>query len=239
MNTQDIILLFSKYSPQCSKLLKKTQNFPEIRTIPVDNKNIRKRILKDTQLNITIVPSMLVINATGIIEKYEGMKAFEWIDEYSNFKNQESSNVSFIEPFQHPKQQPQQQQHIPQQQQQQQQQQQPQQPQQQPQQQQLQQQPQPQPHQPQQQPQQIPQPMSEINVSNTLTNQTSKNLLQNRYQQQQQQNQDIKNNKTNIASLKFEAESPPPPAIRTKKSLMEQAELMKRGREESFKNNSK
>ena len=236
MNTQDIILLFSKYSKQCVKLLKKTKSISEIRPIPVDNKAIRKRVLKDSQLNINIVPCILVVNATGIIEKYEGMKAFEWIEEYLDYKDQDSntqSNVSFIEPFQPPPQQqpPQQppQQPQPVQQQQPPQQQQP-----------VQQQQPPQQQQPvQQQQQQISQPLSEIPVPPSLSNQSSKVLMQNRFTQQHKQDKNAKAGRTAVSNLRFETEGPPPQAIRSKQSIMEAAENLKRGREDSFKNNSK
>lgn len=242
MSTQDIILLYSKYSTQCNKILKKASSLSEVRMIAIDQKDIRKRVLQDKQLNVSIVPCILIVNTNGIIEKYEGMKAFEWINEYTNYQNDSKSsepNVSFIEPPQQPPPQQYQQPPPPRQQQP------PQQPPQPPQQQQLPIQPkyQEQKRQPQQyqQPQQkqIPQPRSDIKVPTVLANQSSKSLMQDRYQQQQRQEQDVKSGKTPVADLRFEAQSPPPQAIRSGQSLLEQAELLKRGREDSFKNHSK
>ena len=47
----------------------------------IDNENIRQRILKDKKLEITSVPCVLIVYSAGTVEKYEGIHAFEWIEE--------------------------------------------------------------------------------------------------------------------------------------------------------------
>ena len=81
------VLLYSKYS-DTSKHLMNVMNLSKIHFIDIglqnlciDNKEIRDRIIQNKQINITSVPCILVIFSDGIIEKYEGVDCFKWIDE--------------------------------------------------------------------------------------------------------------------------------------------------------------
>ena len=78
----EVIFLYSKYSSNSKKLLDICRNkIPEIGYLCIDNINIRKRVLKNTQIKITYVPCILLIYTSGVIEKYEGEHAFMWIKE--------------------------------------------------------------------------------------------------------------------------------------------------------------
>lgn len=47
----------------------------------IDNKEIRNQIAKANKIEITTVPCILIVYKEGVVEKYEGEKAFEWIGE--------------------------------------------------------------------------------------------------------------------------------------------------------------
>jgi len=52
-----------------------------LNAVCVDNKEIRERITKANKFEITTVPCILIVYREGAVEKYEGVKAFEWVDE--------------------------------------------------------------------------------------------------------------------------------------------------------------
>ena len=82
MELQYSILLFSKYSPQCGKFIdmisKSGVNFTNLKSLCIDNEQVRKRVLNNKQFNIKIVPSVLLIYSNGNVETYEGVNAFNW-----------------------------------------------------------------------------------------------------------------------------------------------------------------
>ena len=82
MELQYSILLFSKYSPQCGKFIdmisKSGVNFSNLKSVCIDNEQVRKRVLSNKQFNIKIVPSILLIYSNGNVETYEGVNAFNW-----------------------------------------------------------------------------------------------------------------------------------------------------------------
>lgn len=89
-----IILLLSKYSDNCNKLMQimKSSNitFDFIDTIFIDNVAIRKSILKKKSYNITSVPTILVFKQNEV-EKYDNDFAFRWINEtIKNISNENS-----------------------------------------------------------------------------------------------------------------------------------------------------
>ena len=47
----------------------------------IDNQDMRKRLAADTRIKIKVVPTILSIYDNGIVEKYEGEKAFELLYE--------------------------------------------------------------------------------------------------------------------------------------------------------------
>lgn len=82
------ILLYSKYSAQCKRLIDKVSScgidlarLLNLQTVCIDNEQIRKQILSDKKLNITMVPSIIVVYNDGFVETYEGAKAMNWLDD--------------------------------------------------------------------------------------------------------------------------------------------------------------
>ena len=47
----------------------------------IDNEDVRKRLLKNGKIEVSIVPCVLIVYRTGGVEKYEGNAAFQWIEE--------------------------------------------------------------------------------------------------------------------------------------------------------------
>ena len=86
MEYQSCVLLYSNYSPLSQQLLTALKSCPidlaEIKmdSLCVDNEKIRKKILSAKNINISVVPSILVIFTNGIMKKHEGKSVFEWLE---------------------------------------------------------------------------------------------------------------------------------------------------------------
>jgi hypothetical protein len=83
------VLLYSKYSPQCKKLMDgvTTCGFDFVTatgmsSLCIDNKDIRSRIESSNTIEITEVPCILIGYSDGGVEKFEGDTAFEWAGSY-------------------------------------------------------------------------------------------------------------------------------------------------------------
>ena len=87
---KSMICLYSKFSPNSTKFLElsKPYNLP-LEYVCVDNKNIRNRIVKNKKILVQSVPCLLFIYDNGVLEKYEGYNAFEWVNQI--IKNIENS----------------------------------------------------------------------------------------------------------------------------------------------------
>ena len=86
------VLFWSKYSSSCKHLLGEMKKYgARIEMVCVDNPNIRKRIASNPKLQITVVPTLLSIYQSGVIEKYEGEKV-------SQLLHEAFSNVEQIQP---------------------------------------------------------------------------------------------------------------------------------------------
>jgi hypothetical protein len=82
------VLLYSKYSPMSTKLMTALSECPidlgatvGLNTVCIDNQDVRKRLLKNGKIEISVVPCILIVYRSGGVEKYEGDAAFQWIDE--------------------------------------------------------------------------------------------------------------------------------------------------------------
>ena len=74
-----VVFLYSKYSRGCEKLLE-MMSVMDFRKICVDHDEVRKLVLKDQKkYNIQKVPCILVFFANGVMKKYEGSDAFDWV----------------------------------------------------------------------------------------------------------------------------------------------------------------
>lgn len=89
------VLFWSKYSNNCKKILElmNAHNF-NIENVCVDNKDIRSRILNDKRIKLSKVPTILTLYDTGVIEKYEGNRAF---DLFNNVFNEMQKKQKLIE----------------------------------------------------------------------------------------------------------------------------------------------
>lgn len=88
MESKLSVLLYSKYSETSTKLIDKMEssgvNFQSIVSLQllcIDNKEVRNRILQNKQINVDSVPCILVIFPDGGIEKYDGLNAFNWVEQ--------------------------------------------------------------------------------------------------------------------------------------------------------------
>ena len=89
MESNIIILFYSKYCKASLEIIDLMQECFEFKKICVDNKDIRHTILNESdKYNITEVPCIFIFYATGLIHKYEGQKAIDWVTEVrSNYMN--------------------------------------------------------------------------------------------------------------------------------------------------------
>jgi len=85
MDGSIIVLFCSKYSQQCLSFLNIIRDKLEFRKIYIDNKDIRKTVMDENEkYNIRVVPTVLVFFSNGIMNKYEGEKAFDWANKVRN-----------------------------------------------------------------------------------------------------------------------------------------------------------
>ena len=88
MEFNSCILFYSKYSSSSNKLMDyiKTSgvdftNLIGLQLLCVDNEEIRKRIIENSQIGISSVPCILLIYKDGGVEKYDGNSVFNWCEE--------------------------------------------------------------------------------------------------------------------------------------------------------------
>ena len=73
------LLIYSKFSSHSKDLIELLYSVPNISLnfLSIDNTKTRKRILNDKTLNITKVPTLLIVSElTGVLQKFEGNQAF-------------------------------------------------------------------------------------------------------------------------------------------------------------------
>lgn len=88
MEHQLCVLLYSKYSPLSKQLMSALESSPVnltttvgLQTVCIDNEEIREQIYKSNKVDISTVPCVMIIYGSGGVEKYEGDRAFQWIEE--------------------------------------------------------------------------------------------------------------------------------------------------------------
>jgi hypothetical protein len=77
------VLVFSKFSPNCKKLIDTITSSGinmGLQSLCIDNEKVRQRIRENQQFNLTVVPCILSIYANGSVETYEGPNAFNWVE---------------------------------------------------------------------------------------------------------------------------------------------------------------
>jgi len=73
---------FSKASAQCEAIINTLPSELNINFLSIDNAKTRKIILKDSQLEIKIVPTILVVDVKGKVSKFEGKTCFEYLSQF-------------------------------------------------------------------------------------------------------------------------------------------------------------
>lgn len=81
MEPEYLVVLYSKYSPQCLKILqiydKSTMDY--IKLVCIDNANVRERLAMSKTLQVKTVPCVLLMYPGNKIEKFEGINVTDWI----------------------------------------------------------------------------------------------------------------------------------------------------------------
>lgn len=79
-NPQYLILIYSKYSSQCQRLVQVLASNPieYIKLLCIDNSKARQRILESKKLSIHTVPCILLVYSSNI-EKFEGSNVTDWV----------------------------------------------------------------------------------------------------------------------------------------------------------------
>lgn len=92
MDPEYIILLYSKYSPQCQRItdVLKHSPHPYIKPVCIDNKQIRFNIIS-SNYNITSVPCVLLVYPDKTIEKYESPNLTDWLFKLITANSEETS----------------------------------------------------------------------------------------------------------------------------------------------------
>ena len=88
MEFNSSILLYSKYSVSSKKLIDfinssgiDLTNLIKLQLLCIDNEEVRKRIIKNKQIDITSVPCLLLIYQDGGLEKYDSDAVFKWFEQ--------------------------------------------------------------------------------------------------------------------------------------------------------------
>jgi hypothetical protein len=79
MELENLYFIYSHYCKHCKKILPKiSSSLPHIKTICIDNKQFRDKILKNTTYNINYVPSIILIT-TKKVTIYQGEDATNYL----------------------------------------------------------------------------------------------------------------------------------------------------------------
>ena len=78
------VILFSKFSQPCQKLLNiisetNLNSYINFEILDIDNKEMRNKIKRSKTFKISLVPCIIRLEANGVASQYEGEKAFELV----------------------------------------------------------------------------------------------------------------------------------------------------------------
>jgi len=83
-----IIYIYSEFSEHCKETNKIIKNIDNINMLCIDNNTARTRVLSNQEFNITVVPTIILINDN--IKIYEGDNAIDYIYQiYENIHQQQ------------------------------------------------------------------------------------------------------------------------------------------------------
>ncbi len=76
-----LIILYSKYSPQCQKIMQvyDAERMSYFKMVCIDNAATRARLAQSKTVKITTVPCVLLVYPGNKMEKFEGTGVSEWI----------------------------------------------------------------------------------------------------------------------------------------------------------------
>lgn len=81
------ILVYSKYSSHCKTLFEKLRTSQvdfkalySLKLLCLDNERVRQLLLNNKKIELNIVPTVLVLFPDGVVEKYEGGTALNWVE---------------------------------------------------------------------------------------------------------------------------------------------------------------
>ena len=90
------VLVFSKYSSHCKKLLTFINSNPhslytdpliKLNLLCIDNEDVRKKIKNNEKIQVDKVPTIFVVKTDGVVLKFEGRKCVEFIVDVYNQLN--------------------------------------------------------------------------------------------------------------------------------------------------------
>ena len=90
------VLVFSKYSSHCKKLLTFINSNPhslytdpliKLSLLCIDNEDVRRKIKSNDKIQIDKVPTILVVKTDGVVLKFEGRKCVEFVVDIYNQLN--------------------------------------------------------------------------------------------------------------------------------------------------------
>lgn len=77
---------FSKASIQCEKIINTLPSDLNINYLCIDNPKTRSVILQDSQLEIKLVPTILIVDVQGKVSKFEGKTCFDYLSQFKEEK---------------------------------------------------------------------------------------------------------------------------------------------------------
>lgn len=83
LNPEQLVILYSKYSPQCSRVIEEIKHSlvssSSTKLICIDNVSVREKLLASTSFQVKTVPSVLFLDSTGKVEVFEGPTVSDWL----------------------------------------------------------------------------------------------------------------------------------------------------------------
>ena len=100
-----LVVLYSKFSQQSKDFMNIYNQSPvsHIKPLCIDNKDVRERIYKSKQINLTRVPSVIFIYPGNKLEHVEGPEIYDWlIQQVSNNLPQKPVDTAPPQPIDQP-----------------------------------------------------------------------------------------------------------------------------------------
>lgn len=90
-----VVAFYSRYNGQSVEFISKLENILNIRKLCVDEKEVRKTIMSETNnYNVRKVPSVLIFHPNGFLEKMDGLNECDkWFDDISKSSSPEKKKT--------------------------------------------------------------------------------------------------------------------------------------------------